>query len=102
MFKHLFVFPSLSNVCPQLFHFFPCKASFPVSMSLCLFLAFSQKSQSVNVRVSWEFSSEKVLCFACYLKRIFFLKAETILLQKVFASPSLTHVLGWYDLNRHI
>lgn len=72
MFKHLFVFPSLSNVCPQLFQFFPCKASFPGSVSLCLFLAFSQKSQSVNVGVSWEFSSEKVLCFASYLKRIFF------------------------------
>lgn len=37
------------------FNFFPCKASFPGSMTLCLFLAFSQKSQSVNVRVVGNF-----------------------------------------------
>lgn len=42
---------------------FPCKASFPGPMSLCLFLAFSQKSQSVNVRAGSEYSNEKLLCF---------------------------------------
>jgi len=85
MFKPLFVFPYLTNVCPQRFQFSLAKQVFQ-ALSLYLVLAFSQKSQSVNARACWEFSREKLLCFVFLIEKCFF-KLEMILLQKVFAPP---------------
>lgn len=90
MFKHLFVFPSLSNVCPQLFHFFLARQVF---QALCLCVCFwlflrSHNLSMLELVVTFPVTSFFVLVFFLFHWKVIFVKLESIFLQKVFAPPA--------------